>query len=85
MSQFEQFKDLLSREHSWPDQYTFKFIIKKTEFELARSLFAEEELSIRESESGKYVSLTLVKVMQSSEAVMAVYKKASVIPGLIAL
>jgi putative lipoic acid-binding regulatory protein len=85
ITQFEKFKELLNREHSWPERFIFKFIVKKTELEYARTLFIRENLEVRESESGKYVSLTLVKMMQSSEDVMAVYKKASVIPGLIAL
>ena len=85
ITQFEKFKELLNREHSWPERFTFKFIVKKTELEYARTLFIRENLEVRESESGKYVSLTIVKMMQSSEDVMAVYKKASVIPGLIAL
>ena len=85
MPQFEKFKELLDREHVWPDTYAFKFIVKKTELEYARSLFTQEDLSVRESESGKWVSLTLTKVMDSSEDVMDLYKKASVIPGLIAL
>ena len=84
-NQFEKFKELLDREYSWPEKYTFKFIIKKTELEYALTFFDAKDLSFRESKAGKYVSLTLIRVMNSSDEVLSVYEKASVIPGLIAL
>ncbi len=85
LNQLEQLEALLEREHVWPGEYRFKFIVKRADLEYATSILGQEGLSIRESESGKYVSLTIIKVMQSSKDVIAVYKKASVIPGLIAL
>jgi hypothetical protein len=84
-SQFEKFKELLDQEHSWPSEYQFKFIVKHSELENVRALFREETIAIRESESGKYVSLTFSKVMRSSDEVISIYKKASIIPGLMAL
>jgi putative lipoic acid-binding regulatory protein len=83
--QFEGFKNLLNSQHAWPTEYTFKFIIKQTELEQFSSLFDGDGFLVKESGSGKYLSLTLVKVMTSGDEVLSVYKKASVIPGLIAL
>ncbi len=84
-SQFEKFKELLDQEHTWPSEYQFKFIVKHSELENVQSLFREETIAIRESESGKYASLTFSKVMRSSDEVISIYKKASIIPGLMAL
>lgn len=84
-SQLSNLKDLLDREHSWPSSYTFKFIVKRTELELTQRLFELETISLRDSASGKYVSITFSKVVQSSDEVIRVYKMASTIPGLMAL
>ena len=85
VSQSEKFKELLDQEHTWPGDYQFKFILKKTELETAQSLFPTEQITLRESESGKYISVTFSKKVASSDEVLMVYKKASMIPGVMAL
>jgi len=79
------FKDKLDKEHQWPCDYLFKFVVpseKTTEFRL---LFPGESFLSKSSSGGKYTSLTLRKRMGSSDEVIAIYRAASAIEGIISL
>ena len=79
------FKKQLDEQHSWPTLYMFKFIVPKTKEGEVLELFPSNEISTKESNNGKYVSVTAKVMMQSSETVVAVYEKAHAIEGVIAL
>lgn len=81
----DKFKQLLDDHHEWPCPYIFKFIVPSDQIEAFKSLFADEDLRTRNSKTGKYVSVTLESTMCSSHDVMATYKKASQIPGIMSL
>lgn len=81
----KSFSDKLDREHQWPCDYLFKFVVpvfKKNEF---LDLFPGEKFQSKESSGGKYTSLSLLKQMTSSAEVIAIYRKAGKIEGIIAL
>ncbi|NUM88295.1 MAG: DUF493 family protein [Bdellovibrionales bacterium] len=78
-------KELLDAHHKWPEHYTFKFVIPESGLTEFRALFAGQEFEIRRSEKGRYLALRLTLLMESSEAVLAVYAKAEKIEGIIAL
>ena|SRR5258708_6456014 len=80
------FREKLDRFYAWPSLYTFKFIVPSDKQGDLRQLFPLHTTSLeKSSEKGKYVSLTYQMMMPSSESVIDVYKKASVIEGLVAL
>ncbi|MEN9700074.1 MAG: hypothetical protein RLZZ301_1272 [Bacteroidota bacterium] len=87
MGMFDNLKAQLDQQ-DWPNVYLFKFIVPNDNSHLAMvsALFdSNSELSYHPSGNGKYVSVSAKEVMLSSEAVIAVYEKAAVIPGIISL
>ena len=81
----DSFREKLDRNYSWPALYIYKFIVPRGKEEDVRRLFPLHTTSEKESRNGNYVSLTFQMMMPSSIAVVEVYRKASVIEGLIAL
>ena len=82
---FTKFKALLDEQMSWPDRYTFKFVIKtERKTELVRIL-SDHSVQERESKKGTYTSITSEKMVASPEEVVAVYKEASKIEGILSL
>ncbi|WP_285904966.1 DUF493 family protein [Pseudodesulfovibrio pelocollis] len=79
------FESILDEHHQWPCPYVFKFIVPTGNLPLLAALFESERLVTRESSGGKYTSVTLESTMCSGSEVMTVYRKASEIPGLVAL
>ncbi len=69
----------------WPGPYLFKFIAPRGKIHELKELFKEEEYTLRSSRTGKYLSLSCQKVMESSDAVIAIYAEALKIEGVIAL
>ena len=79
------FKEKLNEHYTWPSLYLFKFIILAGQEEHVYSLMPEAQFKLNPSANGKYVSVTFEIKMQHAEAVVEIYKKASLIKGLIAL
>tara|TARA_Y100000385_G_C12794587_1_gene509133 strand:- start:278 stop:532 length:255 start_codon:yes stop_codon:yes gene_type:complete len=80
-----KFKALLDEQVSWPDYYTYKFIVKAERKGHVTELLEEHEIAEKQSKTGKYISITSKKLMQSSDEVVAVYHKLSTIEGVITL
>jgi len=74
---------------SWPRVYMFKFIIPadNERIALVENLFntREAEVTMRTSKKGNFVSITAKEMMISAESVIARYKMAEGIEGLISL
>jgi len=85
---FEQFKQKIEQEHTFPTVYMFKFIVPADNKKLAlvEALFTEEsELHQKESSNGKYISITSKQVVISADEIINIYQKAMKIEGLMAL
>lgn len=82
---FASFREKLDQHYAWPSLYIFKFIVPKGKEEEVHQMFPLHIATEKESKNGNYTSLTIQMMMPSSEAVISVYKKASIIEGLIAL
>ena len=80
----DEFKAVLEKYHQWPCEYVFKFIIQKDQLENALRIFPKDQINLRNSSQGKYVSLTWTRTVQSSDEVIAVYLRASQIQGVMA-
>ena len=81
----KSFREKLDQHYAWPSLYVFKFIVPAGQEEAVKRLFPKHEASEKHSTKGRYTSVTVQMMMPSSEAVIDVYQKASVIEGLIAL
>ena len=80
-----KFKALLDEQVSWPDFYSFKFIVKTENKSQVTSLLEEHEITEKHSRNGRFVSISSKKMMQSSDEVVDVYRKLSTIEGVITL
>ncbi len=78
----------LKDHHKFPSTYLFKFIVPNDNHSLAlvEALFSDKAVvTMRESKTGKYVSVTGKEIILHSSEVINVYKKAESIPGLLSL
>ncbi|PSQ99949.1 MAG: DUF493 domain-containing protein [Bacteroidetes bacterium QS_9_68_14] len=85
-----EFRELLDEETDWPTTYTFKFITPQDGLGELKELFeghpaSEEDLKVRSSSKGNYVSVTARLRMNSSDEVLDVYDRAYEIDDVIAL
>ena len=87
MSNFSEkdFKEKLEATHKFPALYMFKFIVPESKTGEVKALFPLNEVAVKPSGKGAYVSVTARAMMPSSDAVIGVYEKAKQIEGIIAL
>ena len=84
----ERLRKQLDDTHSWPCDFTFKFIVSTdTEGEAAlKDIFASSaSFSSRASRNGRYTAFTIVDRVHSAEEVFTRYESAAHIPGIISL
>lgn len=84
-TRLQQLAEMLDQQTAWPTEYQFKFIVPAGAADQVAGLFADSELKTRESRTGKYVSVSATQTVASSAEVIAVYRRAAQIQGLIAL
>ena len=85
---FEGLAEKLRQDKDWPKVYMFKFIIPNDNQKLAQveALFGEEaQVSINQSRSNNYLSVTGKEMMITPDEVIRRYEKAAEIEGLISL
>ena len=81
----KSFMDKLDKVYVWPSLYVFKFIVLRHQVGEVKNLFPNHTSTEKQSENGKYISITFSMMMPSSEAVVRVYQKVKHIEGIIAL
>lgn len=85
---YDELRNKLNAQNSWPQIYMFKFIVPSDNHKIAlvESLFDDgAEIKMQPSSKGKYTSLTARVVMLDAEQVIEIYKRASTIDGIISL
>ncbi len=82
---YTEFREKLESSYSWPALYMFKFIVSSDKEEEITNLFPKNEVKLKSSKTGKYISLTAEIMIGTSDQVIVIYKKAHTIEGLIAL
>ncbi len=85
---YEDFRKKLEEQLQFPAVYMFKFIVKANNSSIAKveSLFPPEaELRRKESNQGKYISITAKMVAINADEIINIYKNAAHIEGLISL
>ena len=83
-----ELREKLESFHKWPSLFMFKFIIPNEGEKLmqVKSVFSEKvEFSMKDSSSGKYVSLTVKEMIMDAEAVFDRYERVGKIGGVISL
>lgn len=80
-----RFHALLEKDQEWPNYYLFKFIVPRASFDDLRSVFGRNDVTVRASAKGRYVSLTARLHMKSSAEVIAIYEAAGKVEGVISL
>lgn len=73
---------------TFPSVYMFKLIVpsENRTIALVENIFeAESEIHTKESDKGKYTSITVKQVVISAEEIIEVYKKAAAIQGVMML
>jgi len=76
---------LLDEQNEWPTTYLFKFIAPRERSADLQAVFAGEEITVRASSKGTYQSITSRVQVESAEHVIALYRRASAIEGVISL
>lgn len=86
-NQFDKvaFKEKLEATGQFPMLYMFKFIVPKGSEGQIGALFPKNEISLKPSSGGKYISTTIQVMMDSSDQIIEIYERASSIEGVISL
>jgi putative lipoic acid-binding regulatory protein len=71
--------------HQWPCRFMFKFIVPQEKSGELTVFFADRPFTTRPSKNGRYVSFTAELEMQSSGEVIALYREAGKIEGIISM
>lgn len=87
MSDFESdnFLSKLKEVHEWPCTYMFKFIVPKEQVTVLEAAIKHEHSRMNPSKNGKYISMTFHVEAESAEDVIAIYRLASKVKGIISL
>ncbi|MDR2122739.1 MAG: DUF493 domain-containing protein [Flavobacteriaceae bacterium] len=86
---YARFKEQLDKEHNFPGNYMFKFIILTESKKIAQlhKIFdhSSASFSMKESKNGKYTSVTITVYVTDSTSVVEYYKEVSTIEGVVML
>lgn len=85
MTKYIEFKEKLDNNHDWPSLYMFKFIVPAGREDQVKELFPKNEVSLRPSSKGNYISATIQMMASSAEEIIEIYEEANTIEGIIAL
>ena len=86
--ELENFRNKLVASTTFPSVYMFKFIIESDlrNIALVENLFsAEADIHTKESENGRYTSITGKLVVMNVDEILDVYRRALTIKGIIFL
>lgn len=79
---------ILMEEKNWPQVYYFKFIVPndKEKIESVKSLFTDpSKITYNTSRDIRFIGISCKEFMPDAESIVAIYEKASLVDGLIAL
>ena len=86
--ELENIRSMLWAHQKWPGIYYFKFIVPndKVKLDIIRGLFLlKDEITYRTSKDIRFIALSCKQLMDNPDEVLALYKKAKEIEGVIAL
>ncbi len=80
-----RFKELLDSQNDWPAEYPFKFIVPRAGLIHLEEIFPDDDLTIKESRRGNYLSVSVKIEAESSDSIVKIYESAAGIEGVISL
>jgi hypothetical protein len=86
--ELENARSILWAQQKWPGIYFFKFIVPndKEKLDQVRKLFQfEDHITYRTSKDIRFISLSCKQEMKNPDEVLAIYKRAGEIEGVISL
>ena len=86
--ELENARSILWAQQQWPGIYFFKFIVPndKEKLEQVKKLFQfEERITYRTSKDIRFIALSCKQEMKNPDEVLAIYRKAGEIEGVISL
>lgn len=81
----KDFRTLLNETYVWPAIYPFKFIISPDQLNELKELLNNTNVTVKQSKSGKYISVSTDMKLSSSDEVIYIYEKVRQIKNIIAL
>ena len=84
----ENIRSMLWAQQKWPGIYFFKFIVPndKEKLDIVRGLFRlQDQITYRTSKDIRFIGLSCKQMMDNPDEVLAIYKRAKEIEGVIAL
>lgn len=82
----DRIKELLKEEETFPLEYTFKFIVPTAKLSQILSFFPNEDnVETKPSSKGSYISVTIIRMVQTADEVVKTYEVVSVIDGIVSL
>lgn len=85
---FDDLRKKLDETQTYPSVYMFKFIMdaQHRKIALIENLFGEDaEIYTKESDKGKYISITVKEVVMNTDEIIDIYIKAAEIEGVMFL
>lgn len=79
------FKEKLESVGQFPMLYMFKFIVPMGRENEVGMLFPKNEMILKPSSGGKYISTTIQVMMDGADQIIEIYEKASEIEGVISI
>lgn len=79
------FKEKLEASGDFPMLYMFKFIVPNGKESEVGALFPKNEIALKPSSGGKYISTTIQTMVDSADQILDIYEQASKIEGVISL
>ena len=84
MKDYDKLKELLGNEE-WPGEYLFKFIVLAEKLTQVTTLIGDANFTTRPSRNGKYISVSAKKMVQGPDEIVEVYKRLSMVEGIVSL
>ncbi|MGM0944038.1 MAG: DUF493 domain-containing protein [Bacteroidota bacterium] len=81
----ETFKEKLEANGQFPMLYMFKFIVPNGQEHQVEAIFPKNEVLLKPSSGGKYISTTIQVMVESADEVINYYEQAASIEGVISL
>jgi len=84
----DKFRELLSKNTEWPLLYFFKFIVHNNQQKLdqVKELFADpSSITYKTSRDIRFIGVSCKQMMPDPDSIIAIYEKASLVDGVIAL
>ena len=84
----KKFRELLLNNTQWPMVYYFKFIVSNEDEKIGqiKALFDDpSSVTFKTSKDIRYVSVSCKQLMKDPESIIAIYEKAALVEGVIAL